>query len=271
MSTAYHPQTDGCVERSNQVIEKMLRCTSSSVGADWVQKLPSILLSMNTNVSKSTGFSPAHLLFGFSPRTVWDIEFPDASPDEPQSVTERFAKMRADLQEAHQNLTAAKQNQKVYADRHRTISPRYSPGDLVLLNTRNLRLAGPRKFWPRWIGPFEVLHSVGSLSFKLKLPEAYSRLHPVFHTSLLKLYHAADDTVAHVIPPLQEDDYEVHEVQAILNHKFVGKPRRLMFQIYWKGFPLEEATWSSPEDLTGCEELLQAYIVLHRLQKYVYW
>ena len=69
----------------------------------------------------------------------------------------------------------------------------------------------------------------------------------------------------------REEDNETFEVQAILNHKFVGRPKRLVFQIYWKGYPLEEATWEPPESLTGCSQLLQAYISLHNLQKYVYW
>jgi hypothetical protein len=233
--------------------------------------LPGILLSLNSNIATSTGFSPAHLFFGYQPRNVWDIEFPDAVPNEPLEVTQRLDKMRSDLKEARDNLLAAKSKTKEFADRHRRPSPHYVAGDLVLLSTENLRLAGPRKFWPRWVGPFEIIQPVGSLAYKLKLPEAYSRLHPVFHTSLLKPYYAADTTVAHVIPPLLDEDYEVHEVQAILNHKFVGKPRRLMFQVYWKGYSLDEATWAPPEDLDGCAELLQAYITLHKLQKYVYW
>ena len=106
------------------------------------------------------------------------------------------------------------------------------------------------------------------MSYKLQLPEVDSRLHPVFHTSLMKPYFSADKTVAHILPPLVDDEAEVYEVQAIINHKFEGRPRRLMFQVFWKGYPLEEATWEPPESLAGCAELLQAYITLHNLQKY---
>ena len=54
-STAHHPETDGAVERKNQMLEQLIRCSSDSVGADWVDKLPGVLLSLNTNVSASTG------------------------------------------------------------------------------------------------------------------------------------------------------------------------------------------------------------------------
>ena len=117
--------------------------------------------------------------------------------------------------------------------------PDFAAGDLVLLSTKHLRLTGPRKFWPRWVGPFPVIEKIGQMSYKLQLPEVYSRLHPVFHTSLLKPYFSADKTVAHILPPLADDEAEVYEVQAIINHKFEGRPRRLMSQVFWKGYPSE--------------------------------
>lgn len=270
--TAHHPETDGAVERTNQLLEQLLRCASSSVGADWVQKLPSVLLSLNTNVSSSTKFSAAHLMFGYTPRSILDIEFPNARDNEPAAVTEMLDKMRSDLQDAQKNLAEAKADQKHFADKHRRDVPSFNNGDLVLLSSKHLRLSGPKKFWPRWVGPFPVEGMSGKLSYKLKLPEVYSRLHPVFHVSLLKPYHAADNSVAHVIPPLHLDDgTEQREVQAILDHKFVGKPRRLVFNIYWKGMPVSDATWEPVENLGGCDELLESYITLHNLQKFAYW
>lgn len=268
-STAHHPETDGATERANQMIEQLVRCSSAAVGADWVPKLPGILLSLNTNVSRSTGYSPAQLMFGYQPRNVLDLELPTV--EQSGTADEVLQKMRSDLEAAQKHLEQAKADNKRFADRNRRDVPDFTVNDLVLLSTKHLRLTGPRKFCPRWVGPFTVLKKVGALSYKLQLPEAYSRLHPVFHVSLLKPYYAADKSVAHIIPPLLEDDEETYEVQAILNHKFVGRPRRLVFQIYWKGFPLEEATWEPPESLTGCTELLQAYLNLHNLQKYVYW
>ena len=268
-STAYHPETDGAVERMNQMLEQLIRCSSDSVGADWLDKLPGVLLSLNTNVAASTGFSPAQLMFGYQPRSILELEFPAATDQ--TAADDLLSKMRADLQEAHQRLINAKAAQKKFADRHRRDVPDFKDGDLVLLSTKHLRLSGPRKFWPRWVGPFPVIQKIGQLSYKLQLPEVYSRLHPVFHTSLLKPYFTADKSVTHVLPALADGDSEIYEVQAIINHKFVGRPRRLLFQVFWKGFPVEEATWEPPESLAGCAELLNAYIALHKIQKYVYW
>ena len=40
----------------------------------------------------------------------------------------------------------------------------------------------------RYIGPFEILDRVGSVSYKLALPPHLSQLHLVFHISLLRKY-----------------------------------------------------------------------------------
>ncbi len=207
-------------------------------------------------------------MFGYQPRSILDLEFPAAT--EQTAADDALRKMRADLQEAQRRFIAAKDAQKKYADRHRRDVPDFKDGDLVLLSTKHLRLTGPRKFWPRWVGPFSVVQKIGQLSYKLQLPEVYSRLHPVFHTSLLKPYFTADKSVTHVLPALADEDSEIYEVQAIINHKFEGRPRRLMFQVFWKGYSVEEATWEPPESLTGCAELLQAYVTLHNLQKYMH-
>ena len=43
---------------------------------------------------------------------------------------------------------------------------------------------------PRFIGPFEILKKVGSVSYQLALPPDLQHIHDVFHISLSKAYQS---------------------------------------------------------------------------------
>lgn len=64
-------------------------------------------------------------------------------------------------------------------------------GDWVWLHTANLRLPTrvSRKLAPKYVGPFQVVAAVGSVSFRVALPSEY-RIHDVFHVSVLKKHIA---------------------------------------------------------------------------------
>ena len=68
-STPYHPQGNGCVERTNRTLKELLRASASSNPLEWDLHLPFILLTYRSSVHSSTGFSPSRF-------TLW----PGASP-----------------------------------------------------------------------------------------------------------------------------------------------------------------------------------------------
>ena len=44
------------------------------------------------------------------------------------------------------------------------------------------------KLNPRYIGPFEIVDGIGPVAYRLDLSEEFSRVHNVFHISMLRKY-----------------------------------------------------------------------------------
>jgi hypothetical protein len=73
-SSAYHPQTDGQTERTNQVLEDMLRACALKHGGSWDKSLPYIEFPYNNSYQASLKMSPFEALYGRKCRTplYWD-------------------------------------------------------------------------------------------------------------------------------------------------------------------------------------------------------
>ena len=63
-TTAYHPQTDGLVERFNRTLTDMLAKTVEKNGSNWDEKIPYVLFAYRTSLQQSTRESPFFLLHG---------------------------------------------------------------------------------------------------------------------------------------------------------------------------------------------------------------
>ena len=60
---------------------------------------------------------------------------------------------------------------------------------LKVISKRGVIRFGKRgKLSPRYIGPFEVLERVGTISYRLALPSSLSNVHEVFYVSMLRKY-----------------------------------------------------------------------------------
>ena len=136
-------------------------------------------------------------------------------------------------------------------------SPQYSVGDLVLLSTTNLALPSvlTRKLAPKYIGPFKILQVINPTAYKLDLPAQFAKIHPVFHTSLLKAFHGVSREQR---PPVFQDaSTSEYEVEQLLAHRTVRNQTQYLIQ--WKGYPSWDNTWEPESNLTHCQDLLQEY------------
>jgi hypothetical protein len=63
-STAYHPQTDGYMERVNQILEFMLRMHVMHQPKKWEDYLPLVDFAYNNGYQESLKMSPFKVLYG---------------------------------------------------------------------------------------------------------------------------------------------------------------------------------------------------------------
>jgi hypothetical protein len=69
-SSTYHPQTDGQTERTNQVLEDMLRAYAVKHGGSWDKSVPYEEFSYNNSYEASLKMSPFDALYGRKCRTL---------------------------------------------------------------------------------------------------------------------------------------------------------------------------------------------------------
>ena len=262
-SSAYHPQTQGVVERMNAVVSQTLRCLIHQMNEmkQWEILLPTVELVINSLPNSSTGFSPFYLNYGYEPVVPIQLLKGDEIA-RTESVATFAQRVASDWKLARENLERSVQLQAKYYDkRHRDVS--YKAGDLVLLSTRNLRLKGvPAKLQKRFVGPFKIIERIGQQAYRLALPIDW-KIHPVFHVSLLKDWKSA--AVHEDLAVSQNDDLEIEEpyweVERILRWRKIKRKNKIIkeYLVLWKGFPIDEASWILPEQFVQ-PGLLQQFI-----------
>ncbi|XP_069151851.1 uncharacterized protein [Solanum lycopersicum] len=140
---------------------------------------------------------------------------------------------------------------KKFADRKRCPTD-YKEGDMVLVkfNPRqfNERRGIHQKLVSKYEGPYKIVANLGKISYKLELPPSF-KIHPVFHASVLKLYHEDKEDPSwnqSQRAPITVITLHDMEIEAIIDYQAKrkrGQQASAMFIVHWKGQTLEEATW----------------------------
>ncbi|XP_018651543.1 LOW QUALITY PROTEIN: KRAB-A domain-containing protein [Schistosoma mansoni] len=169
-TTAYHPEGNGLVERTNRSIKAILQAFVSRSSQElWDDVLPQCLLAYRTSVHGSTGFSPAILLFGHE-RLPVEIQWP-LLPCEEQEHVPYIRTLRNRLADAYRlinsNLRKASEHQKDWYDR-RVHGPVYKVGDRVWLRRPMTSSGSCSKFHQPWQGPFKIVLIRSPTTFVLR-------------------------------------------------------------------------------------------------------
>jgi hypothetical protein len=172
-STTYHPESDGQIERVNQVIEDMLRMYVMDKPSKWEDYLHLVEFSYNNGYQTSLKMSPFEALYDRKCNTPvsWDklVVRVVVGPDLLRGMEEKMIKIK-------QNLKVSQDRQKIYVDKGRN-HREFKVGDHVFLkvkaNKSSLKLGNCSKLAACYCGPFEILERIGIVAYMISIACIY--------------------------------------------------------------------------------------------------
>ncbi len=188
LSSAYHPESQGVIERFHQTLKTMLRSYCVETGNDWDEGLPFLLFAVRETVQESLGFSPAELVFGhvvrgplklLSEQLLAEHPTPMTIPDYIQSLRQRLQRAR---EVAAQHLVTAQGKMKARYDKKAVVRS-FQPGDSVLA----LLPTPGSVFQAKFTGPYIVKKKVTNTNYIIDTPD-HRRKSRVCHINMLKKY-----------------------------------------------------------------------------------
>jgi hypothetical protein len=214
-TSAYHPETDGLVERLNGTLIQMLTHFCEEDQRNWDLAIPHVLLAYRSAKHSSTDQSPSMMLFGREARLPQDTWL-RAKADEicngknwsrsAQVFTQDLVRRLMDARTLAK--TAILQSQEAYKtayDKKHELSE-YCLGDLVWVFTPHVHQGKSRKLSKLWKGPFTVMSQIGPVTYQVSKPETSSKRIAV-HIQRLK-HFVRRELVPQDVPVISDSDFE---------------------------------------------------------------
>lgn len=260
MSTAWHPQTDGQSERTNQTMEIAIRFLAAEhPSAPWNNHLIAMQHHSNNTWHEVIKATPNQLLYGFRTKELRDLPA-DWDRDEERSVIQ---------EEAKQSIARGQMfMKKRYDDKHRWTE--FKPGDWVYLETKHYQLPGkPSRKFSQQRFAVQVKERVGHLAYRVDIPPTM-HIHPVVSVQYISeatppgtdKYGRGHMRPGAVESPAEEDksawrdEYQHYEVDRIKGKRKVRG--RTEYLVAWKGWPAQFDIYM-PEVAIEAKELIKEY------------
>ncbi|GJZ27172.1 hypothetical protein Tco_0571425 [Tanacetum coccineum] len=180
------------IEGFLKIANSMTKLTQKKVKFDWGDKEEVAFQLIKQEVclgdvlmqrEKVIGYASQQLKIHEKNYTTYDLELGAVKILEAQTEERKPENLKSE------DVGAASDRQKSYADVRRK-PLEFQVGDRVMLKVSPwkgvVRFGKRGKLNPRYIGPFKVLAKVGTIAYRLKLPQQLNRVHSTFHVSNLK-------------------------------------------------------------------------------------
>ncbi len=189
LSSAYHPQSQGALERFHQTLKGLLRKFCHEQESEWDDALPYMLFAIREAPNESTGVSPFELLFGRKvrgPLRIIKDKLLDSTTHKLVSVTKYLNNLKATLTKvrtfADNNLHKSQNTMKKHFDQKARVRV-FDRGDQVLAFIPTPK----HPLQVKYHGPYEVVEKVGDNNYIINTPDR-RKATQLIHVNLLKMY-----------------------------------------------------------------------------------
>jgi len=175
-TSAYHPESNGALERSHRTLAEYLGHYINSDQIDWDEWLPYAMFTYNTT-PHSAGFTPFELTYGHQailPTALTKPPKPTYSYDD--YVQELRERLRATNQLAKDRLKEEKFKAKLQYDRSDN-EKIFKVGDTVLLHDETVRRGRSKKLESQWVGPYTITAKLSDVNYEIKGGRKTIRVH----------------------------------------------------------------------------------------------
>ena len=214
LSSAYHPESQGALERFHATLKTMIRTFCLDQPKSWDEGIPLLLFAAREVVQESLGFSPFELVFGHQVRGPLALLSEKwKNNNQSKSLLDHMQDFRQRLQEmwklAKDNLTSSQHHMKVWYDR-KARARVFKPGEKVLV----LFPIQSNPLQARFHGPYLVQKQVGDLNYVVQTPDR-RRSTQLCHVNMLKPYVDRNTSaeIGLVVPKQKVDSDQSEKVE----------------------------------------------------------
>jgi len=205
LSTAFHPQIDRQIERTNQKLEQYLRMYIYYRQNNWLEWLTTVKFTFNNKVHTVTNLSPFKVNYEQELRVCFEIRKKGK-----YVKAEKFVKeMEGIHKETKAALKKSQEEIKKYVDRNKKQVVEYKVGDRVLLSMKDLmwqmRNRETKKLIEKFVGPYRIRKIILENVVELDLP-VLMKIHLVVNISRIAIYQEQIERQKKILPPLVEID-----------------------------------------------------------------